>query len=263
MKQRIFSSLLTISLVLLTKNLSAAEISAAAPRTGLGLDLITSVGSQLDKQDNKASIGFEPTVSYDFGERRRLELYSAIDRPFNQYENVTVPKTILTYGQGFDLFSKTSTTATAALTALSLDRWKTDGRMVRGSVALTNSKEILSGLTLAFKIGPYAQLNEYRQNAAGRDLPKFGLTEKITLEYVNGPLVLDVVVLFDQKYGVVWKNAYSTLEQAAFRIDDQWMVGVAHELLGSAVDDSTGLFRPMQVFNERNSRVSAFVEYQL
>jgi hypothetical protein len=279
MRQRNFISLLTISLVLLTTNLKAAETPAdasvlkaaetpptsgeATTRTGLGLGVVTTVGSQLDKQDNKASLTFEPTLSYSFGERRTIELYTAIDKPFNQYELVTVPKTILTYAHGFDWITGLKTTASAALNAISLDRWSTDGKMLRASVNLSGVLEITEGLTVALRVGPYGQLNEFKQSTAGRDLSKYGLTERVILEYTIGPVILDLVVLFDQKYTAVWKNAYSHLEQAAVRLDDEWTVGVSHEILGSAVDDSTGLFRPAQVFHERNSRVSAFVECQL
>lgn len=261
MRQQVYISLLTISLVLLTTTLHGAE---GPPNKGpLGVDLVTSVGSQLDKTDGKASLTLEPTLSYDFGNRRVLELYSAIDRPFNQYERLTLPKTILTYAHGFKWIQGVTTTATAAATAISLDRWNADGSMLRGSVALTAKKEILRDLTLALKVGPYGQLNRYRQTTSGKDLPKYGLTEKMTVEYTLGRVVFDFVILFDQKYSTVWKNAYSTLEQAAYKVTDNWSLGLSHELLGSTLDDSTGLSSPFQVFHERNSRVSAFVEFQL
>lgn len=263
MKQQVFSRLLTITLVLLTTRAQSADLVAEAAASGFSFDLTTTVGTQLDKLENKASVSLEPTLTFGFSGRRALEFYTALDRPFNQYEKVTVPKAVVTFSQGFDWISGVKTTATAAVSALSLDRWGTDGRMMRGSVGLSGSKEVLKGLTLALKVSPYGQLNEYRQSTGGRELAKYGLTEKITVEYVLGPVLFDLVVLFDQKRSAVWKNAYSTLEQVAFRVTDNWILGVSHELLGSAVDDSTGLFTPVQVFNERNSRVSAFVEFTL
>jgi hypothetical protein len=259
MKQRKIISALTISLVLLSQTAQGTE----APPQGLAFGLITSVGSNLDKQENKASLSLEPAIRYTFDGTRYLELYSALDRPFNGYERLAVPKTILTFGQGLDLFQGVQSTATAAVTALSLDRWAHDGHMVRASVALANAIEIAPGLNAALKVGPYAQSNAYHQTTSGKDLPKFGFSEKVTLDYTIGPVTLGLAVLFDQKYATNWKNGYSTLEQAGVQVAEGCTVGVAHELVGSAIDDSTGFFRPVQVFNERNSRVSAFVEYQL
>ncbi len=261
MRQRLFNSALTISLVLLTPSLRAEDL--ATPRTGLGLDVISTVGSQLDKQNDKASLTLEPTVTYQFDSIRYLELYSAFDRPFNPYDKVTVPKTILTFGHEVSFARGTKSLATVALTALSLDRWSTDGRMMRGSVALTHKIEPFTNFTISFKAGPFAQTNEYRQTTAGRDLPKYGFAEKLIVEYTIGRFVLDFVLLADQRYSVNWKNGYSTLEQAAYRLDDQWTLGLSHELIGSTLDDSTGRFHALQVFDERNSRVSAFVEYTL
>ncbi len=263
MRRRLFNSLLTITVVLVATNLEAAKLSVEAAPTGFGLDLLTTVGSQLDTLENKATLTLEPTLTYDFGKDKRLELYTAVDRPFNQFNPVTVPKVMATYAKGYDVFKDVSTTATVALSALSVDRWSTDGRMMRASIALTNTKEFFKGFYVGLKVGPYGQLNQYLQTTSGRELSKYGLTEKVTVEYQVGPVIFDVVVLLDQKYTAVWKNGYSMLEQVAFRVDDKFFVGVSHELLGNTVDDSTGLSRPMELFNERNSRVSAFVEYQL
>ena len=72
--------------------------SATAPKA-FGFGLTTSVSTRLDKQDDKASVLFEPAIRYFLGERSSLELYTGIDKPFNAFEKVTIPKTILTYSQ--------------------------------------------------------------------------------------------------------------------------------------------------------------------
>ncbi len=264
MRQRISKVLLTICLVLLTTELKAEEYLTEAPPAELAMKLNASLGTQLDRTDSKASISLEPTISYRIDRRRSLEFYTLLNQPLSRYENLTLPKTVFSFDQGFDWISGLNTTLTTAVSALALDRWTRDGHIIRGSVALTASAEVLRGLTLALKIGPYAQTNRYRQTTEGKDLARYGLQEKFTVEYQLGPVIFDLVLLLDQKYSTTWKNSYSTRQLVAVKVDETFSLGIIHDLVGTgAVDDSTGFFQPVQLFNERNSRVSAFVEYQL
>lgn len=269
MKQGFSVYLLTTSLVLLLTTGSKGseapvQVQAQAERKSpLSLGVVTSIGTYLSPEEPKSSLSLAPTLGYDFGERRFLELYTVVDRPFDAHENFSVPLTILSYGHGVELTDAFRTSLGTSLTALSLDRWAADGHMVRGAATVTVSRELLPGLKAAFKTGPFGQLNKYTQTTSGKALPSWGFTQKVQLTYVWKDFTFDLILLADQKYADRWRNGYGTFEAVTYDLTNDWSVGVSHELLGSVLDDSTGYYKALQVFDERNSRVSAFLEVKL
>ena len=60
-----------------------------------------------------------------------------------------------------------------------------------------------------------------------------------------------------------WNNDYATKESLYYDLNDSLSFGVEHTLLSSIVDESTGQFRGLNVFDNRKSNFAAFVQYQL
>ena len=69
--------------------------------------------------------------------------------------------------------------------------------------------------------------------------------------------------IVEQRRSRVWSNDYYTAEQAGFALTKNVSVGLLHELLLGAVDDTTGYYQPVRFYDGRVSRVSAFVTWQL
>ncbi len=221
--------------------------------------LTLSVGQNLTPEDRRTSVTFEPEMAVRLGKTSILNFYTLLDRPTNLYEELAIAKVLTTLHQEVDLTPLVKTKLIFGVNALNLHRWKYDGYAVRGSVALHADKELLSNLTLGFRVTPYVQANEYTQATDGRDQTRYGVSERIQLSFGLGNFLLEAMLVVDQRNTSVWYNDYSTLEQVTYQLSENIGLGVNHALLGSFIDSSTGYSRGLQFFNERDSRFTAFV----
>jgi hypothetical protein len=243
-------------------------LSASRGECALSGALTTSFGYTLAPEDHAVSFSAEPDLFYDLPQGRQLELYAFVDRPTDPYKNFAVPKIVLTGRQPLTDEEKNGIVLAPSLSALDLDHWKRDGYRLRLTPALEWTPSIGKvGRSLAFllRAGPYGQLAEYRETAEGREIARFGFTEKAAVGLTWERLYFEVDLVFDQRVlgNGTWKNDYSTLEKVTYRLGERLAVGVSHALLGSVVDETTGYIRPFRLWNERESRVSALVEYDL
>lgn len=224
-------------------------------------DLRTSLGTKLQPEEPATSVAFEPLLGLDFAKRGELSLYALIDRPLDPYKNFAVPKVRLEFDKPLSLIPIFNSELQFYLTALQLERWSIDGYMTRGTVGLKVFKEFFSALTLAGKVAPFVQANQYRQTESGRDLSRGGFNEELDLTLRLGAFTLDLAFLVTQSAtDAVWRNDYASYEYLSYGLNKFVSVGVGHELLSSVIDSSTGFFRPIQLFDGRESRVLAFLE---
>ena len=260
MKQSFLALLLTSSVVLL-RPLAAAE--ATKETQTVAAELRTTVGQNLDPENPQGSLTFEPLLQYRTGEAHYLQFYTAVNRPFKSYENFSMPLTMLKFNHSLKLWSELETVAAASLSALNLHRWSTDGAINRGTLSLTLSKRLTDRFLIQATVAAFGQLNEYRQTTSGNTLPGAGFTERLTLVYEWKKLTLDAHFAVSQSLGDNWSNSYRFYQQASYPVTDTVTAGIAHELLGSVISDTTGFYQPLQFFDSRDSRLSAFVTVAL
>ena len=238
----------------------AVLANATEPASLLTTDLTTSIGTTLDPKDTQTSVGIEPELTFHVSKKTDIGLYAWIDRPTDAYKNFGVPLITLTPVVAFDSFPGLKTSVSLLIAALEVESWKAEGSSIKVRPGFKVGSEILKGLTLSGRVGPYAVFNRYAQSTDGKDRSRYGLNEKLMLDYELGHFVLQLALAFDQRYTQVWKNDYSTFEQLQYNITDAFGIGVNHSLLGGFIDESTGYYKKLQLFDSRQSRVSAFVE---
>lgn len=232
--------------------------SAAAPVSGAAT---ISIGRSLDSVEPATSVVLEPSLNYELNPIQKIEFATAIERPTDPYLNFSVPKSSLIYSQKLLLFNSAETSIRIGLSALDLERWQSDGYMIRPSISFQLVKPLRENLSLLLRAGTYGQLNEYTQRTNGADLPKFGFSQRVGISWNLAPVTLEARLNVEQKNVGVWKNDYTTYEQISYAIADSISVGVSHEILSSVIDGSTGLGRPFRFFDSRESRVSFLVDF--
>jgi hypothetical protein len=225
--------------------------------------LTNNIGQNLSPEDPQTSFTFEPEIIFHLGSSTDLSLSSAIDRPTDPYKNFSVPKTIAALHQKIELTDFAETKLILSENAINLDRWAADGHSLRTSLGLQAEKELLTNLTLITRVGPYIQANKYTQNTEGKDLARYGLSEKIHLKYVLGDFLFEAALVLDQRMTSAWYNDYATLEAISYQLSELVSFGISHELLGSFIEPSTGFSKRLEFFHERDSRLSAFVTLSL
>jgi hypothetical protein len=230
---------------------------------GAEASLLTSLGQNLSPEEPATSISFEPELKFNSSDKTAFTIYSLVNRPTDPYKNFEVPKAIFAVTQTVSVFDDVTTKLSAGVNLLSLDRWKAEGYTFRPSIGFIAEKEVARGLTIRGRLSPYAQFNRYTQTASGVTLPTFGLNERLTLLYTVGDFDFDAHLIFDQRHASVWVNDIATLESAAYNINSEMNVGLAHELVSGGIDSTTGFSRPIRFFHERESRISAFVKVRM
>jgi hypothetical protein len=240
-----------------------AESTPNTPERLFQAQLITSMGCVLAPEDRATSLSWEPDVLLSFAGGRQIELYAFVNRPTDPYKNFSVPKGILTLRQALPFWEKLGPALALSASALDLDRWNLDGYSVRNLLAIELTPDLGKKWGIYFRVGPFVQMSEYTQSASGRDLPRYGLSEKFVVAYASDWLELEFDLIVDQRYAVNWKNDYATFEKAGYRLTPKIAVGLSHMLASGAIDDTTGFYRPVSAWDARESRVSAYFEWLL
>lgn len=237
-----------------------ASLAGAETDDPFNFSLTGSVSRAVDRVESASYFLIEPDFTYHASDSSHLNLYLAVERPFDSHLNWRLPKTVLAWHEDLDFFSSARAQLRVSSTILEWERWNTDGYMLRPGVALQVEKDLTPHLTLLLRAGPWAQLSQFRQRTDGSSLPAYGFTERIGLEGTWGDLIVDLRLILEQFYAAQWKNNYATVERVAYRVSDDFTVGALHELLSNVVDDSTGGYRSIRVYDDRQSRFSAYVE---
>lgn len=232
---------------------------AADDEKRLSAELKTSYNQTLDPKALEAYLGINPELSYKFPTKTSIVLGSVIQRPTDAYKNFEVPKTGLIIKQIFAEPSGIKLAVDNSTTALDLHRWSDEGAMVRDSIGISALKQFENGFSASVRLAPFYQFNKYRLTTAGDSKSRYGVSERLILGYETGRTSFEVTLVTTQRYTNVWKNDYSTEEQIAYQLDAIWSVGISHALLGATVDESTGRYSDLKLFDNRKSQVSAFV----
>jgi hypothetical protein len=191
-----------------------------------------------------------------------LRVRALIDRPFDPYRKLRAPLVEVlgialpgpeAWWGGFSQF-----------TALDLHSWSTEGVQTR--LAVGGILRLVSGpFTAELSAGPFVSLNELerRLNGNGDRFSRAGFLEQVSLAYQWGPLKLELLALVVQDWNGRWTGFYSSFERVSWRIFKSLSVGVTHQLLRSHVDEETGSFTPIGIFDGRKSRIAGFVQWQI
>jgi len=215
-----------------------------------------SLGRRLDPERSETTVTAEPVFGLPVKNLGSLHFSTTIQRPFDPYQNFRIPKTRLTWEIPFEYFQVFATG-----NALELDRWKIDGAMFRQSVGAAWRVEATPGLRFPMRLGPFLQWNDYRLRTDGRGLAQYGFFERFGLEYDWNRLQFEIYFNIEQHFTGVWKNDYATFERLSYRFTDGVRGGVAHELLSSVVDETTGTATSFSLFDGRESQVSLVMQW--
>lgn len=241
--------------------LTVTLLVAKAQTTELHTTITAGVGRHLNTEAPQTSLTLEPQLNLAMPGNRHFVATTIVDRPVDPYKNFSVPKTVASLVQDFDL-GGISTSALFSSTLQELDRWSKDGRMVRLSGGLQMTVEPRQNFAVLVRVGPFVGLHSFRQKINGTDLARYGFNERIKLAYQKGRVEFQLHLGVEQKYTAVWKNEYFTFESVAYRLSDSLKLGISHELLSSSVD-STGFYRTLRLTDGRESRVATFVEMNM
>ncbi len=134
---------------------------------------------------------------------------------------------------------------------------------MRTRPAIGLSIQPFSFLTLSGRMGPYLVLSQYKQFAHGAPKPRYGINELLAVEFSISSWKLEIEWILDQAYTSFWNNNYSSSESLQYLFSSSVSLGISHSLLSSIIDDSTGFYRTVQAFDDRNSRLSLFLNVNL
>lgn len=239
--------------------LNPALLLADIPSEEIAAEIVTSYNQTLDPKALDNSVSLEPSLAIAFPSQTSLGVAALIDRPMDAYSNFEVPRLVVLLKQEMLEISKTQLFVNLGVTVLDFHRWSQEGTMLRNSLGLSLEHEEEAGFSVSLHISPFYQLNEFRQTTAGKTKSRYGLSEKVVLGYQWGRTTLSAALVVTQRYTSLWKNDYSTEEQLSYQLDPTWSIGFAHALLGETVDETTGRYTDIKVFDHRKSLLSAFV----
>jgi hypothetical protein len=228
-----------------------------------------SVGTTLSRETPGTSATLEPDLLWRPVPTRTLEWYALIDRPFDPHQRLAVPKVSIFGRQDLPWMRGLRPRALIMLTGQDLERWSRDGFRSRALIGLELTPDLPGPWHLFFRAGPYLGLNRYAQAADGRDLARYGLSEKLTVSYDWGKLAIQFDLVFDQRQTIgmsgsgTWKNEYSTFERLGWRFAERWQAGISHLLSRGLVDEVTGYSRSLAAWDSRESRLSLFAEWTM
>lgn len=252
---RLYGSLLSLCFLCLPATQGQAS--------SLSANLTTAIGANLDQTDRQTSLTLTPDLTYAIDETNRITFGTVIDRPFDAYKQFEIPTLSLIGSRSLNPQGALDPQASLAFTALSLDKLGVEGLSLRTRPAVGLSLRPLSIISLSGRLGPYFILSQYNQFANGEPKPKYGINEVIAASLILNSWKLEVELVIDQAYTTFWRNNYSSSESIEYQIAKSMSLGVSHSLLSSVVDDSTGFYRTVQVFDNRRSRISMFLNVGL
>jgi hypothetical protein len=220
--------------------------------------LTAGLGRYVTFEDPKTSLLLRGALQRHFGRDRIATGEIAVERPFSAYDDWKVPRLAISLTQSVDEHFL----AGVAVSALGIDRWSIDGALFRAQLFAEGITEPWRWLTLRLRVGPVGYLARYRQRADGTEIPIAGIDERASATAKLGPLLLDLFVSLEQAavHGG-WHNEYGIGERLAVRVAPGFLLGAAHELWTGLVDAGTGVARPVRLADERESRVTTFLEW--
>lgn len=259
----VFSSTAQAEEILTTQSAVPSSVTAPTTTTFNG-SFRTYVASSLNPENSAPSLSFEPYGALSLPSKTVLTLVTNLDRPFNKYENFEIPRIRLRAKQGLALTDVVDSAVELTLNGLSIHRWAADGATVRTSLAAVVGKTFFDKSMLVYaKVGPMYQFNSYEQATSGSAQPRYGVSELVAIEFKTGRTIISADLSFSQNYHQsAWKNSFAATQEVAYYFTDNFSAGVGHALLGSFIDESTGRYSSLQLFNDRQSRVSAFMGYE-
>ena len=236
--------------------------SATAAETITG-QVRTYVGQSLSPETPATAFTLESLTAVVFESKTVLSLLANVDRPTNRFENFEFPRLRARVKQGLGLTDAVKISSELSVNALDLHRWSDEGTMIRTSPGLVLEKRVFNDqLGITVKAAPFYQFNSFRLTTGGKVKPEYGVSELLSLEFKTGRTTLSADIAISQTFQGVWKNTYATTQEVAYNFTDAWSAGAGHELLGGFVDESTGRYSSLKFFDNRQSRVSAFLGYE-
>ena len=236
--------------------------SAPTPKS-ITANINTAFGTTLNREDRQTSITLTPELTYRTQPKSLIHFATIIDRPTNPYSQFQIPVVSLSGVRELDPSGALNPQVSLSFSALSLDKLGSEGLSLRTRPAMGASLSLFSFLTLSGRLGPYLILSQYTQFTNGEPKPKYGINELISANLTVASFRAEVEVALDQAYTTFWRNNYSSTESLAYLFSDTFSLGVSHSLLSSVVDDTTGFYRRVQVFDSRQSRISMFLDVAL
>ena len=246
------------SLLISTAICSFGYAEAAMP--SLQTTLTSTLGTALDATQAATSVTFEPDLNYRWNDEQSVRAYASLERPTNAYKNFSMPLSFVQYRHRLLKNEDWELSLRPRASLMSLDRWSSDGVMVRSTLGLYAKYSFTDSLSVVLAVAPYVQFSEYRQTTSGETLPRHGISERATFAWTTGRTTLELDFLIEQKRHTDWKNNYVLAQSLSYDLDGTFSVGASHELATSVIDESTGRGRSFSFFDSRRSRVSAFVE---
>jgi hypothetical protein len=225
--------------------------------------LTSYVGSNLAPESPNSSLTLEPLVRFTPSDTWEIDISSSIDRPFDPYQNFAVPKTDLFLKQVISRNDSSTWSLRYGLSFPDFDRWKLEGYQVRPNLNFQISLPLSSHFSGLIRAGSFFVLSQYTQHPNGENYAKFGFTERVSLLYRTGIFAAEATVTVEQSNTGIWKNDYGSQELISFEVEKHLSLGLMHELLAESIDSATGFYRPIRVFDGRDSRVSAFMEMKI
>lgn len=244
--------------------LSASSISLAAdPIKSFTLNLVTAYGATLDKENRQSSVSFTPEVDFQNDAHTRVKFSGLIDRPTSEYSSIKIPVISLVGIKELDADGDFNSQLALAFSALSVDKIGSEGLSLRTRPSISLFISPFDFLNLNGRMGPYLILSQYNQFSNGEPKPRYGINEQIAIEISIKKWRGSLTFILDQAHTSFWRNDYSSSQSLQYLFSSNVSLGVSHSLLSSVVDDSTGFYRAVQVFDSRNSRVSMFLDVTL
>lgn len=233
------------------------------PSGTVSASIMTSMGRDLDPDKDRSSWGLEPWLSWRPTSLSLLRLRTLLDRPFDLHRPLQIP---FVEGLGifilhqsaigdFGLFSQS--------TALEIHSWSKEGFQLRQSVGAMVRLRPKANLTVELSAGPFLGATEFRKRRNGEPFSQMGFLEQLGITYQWGSVKFEVMGLAVQDWNGQWHGLYSTFERITWQALHDVSIGITHQLLRNHVDEVSGTFQPIGIFDGRKSRVAGFVQWQL
>lgn len=223
----------------------------------------TGFGQRLSAEEAESSVLFEPALAARPSALDTVELQSLIIRPTSPVVNFEVPWVTVRYWRTIPRPDNFSFRFLVQTSALSVDRWKDDGHSIRQSVGGEIGTELFERCRLLLRVAPFFQWNRYRQSAAGQDLPGYGMTESLLWIWSPGDWIFEAKLFLTQAAAGGLRNEYGTAESIGYRFVPGAVLSLSHELSTSYIDDTTGLRRPVRLFDGNESQLALSLRLEI
>ncbi len=252
---------LALGLPLFILFFGGTSFAAHVPTTRASL--LTSYGRQLDPDYPRESMSLEPSFTWNFRSYSSLSARALLDRSFDLHKPLRVP--FLEFLTKFGLVAQPHQTFGVFVYSQfpELQDWGGEGAQLRQIGGGYFSKRFESGLSFDLLAGPFLYFSEYAQRRNGQRFSQMGFVEQVSAAYQIGNLKFEFLFFLAQEWNGRWQNFYSTFERVSLRLTESLWVGLTHQLVLSHIDELTGNYSPVGVFDGRKSRVAGFLQWQL